>query len=194
MSAKGQDGARGDAKKKPLLTDRMSTEWVRGSSAIVDNFRCVLQLTLINPDEAAGAGQDEDKARMGGYAVFGVTKLNSGQKTDWLFIEQDEHGRWFAPQDGVETLARIRGAQAVAALNKQTSILVDLYEATRYGGQIDRTELAKLHYPDKELQKAKNALDQVISKLRRAGLLQQKGHIPTVHGLEMIRISYKGDK
>lgn len=192
--AKGQDGARSTDKKKPLLADRMSTEWVRGSSAIVDNFRCVLQLTLINADEAAGAGLDEDKARMGGYAVFGATKLNGGQKADWLFVEQDDHGRWFTPRDGVETLARIRGAKAVAALDKQICVLLDLYRSTRWGGQADLTELAKKHYNDKEITKAKNSLHQAISKLRRAGLLQKTGHAPTVLGLQKIQVSDKENK
>jgi len=191
---KGQDGVKTPGAKKPLLGDRMSTEWVRGSSAIVDNFRAVIQITPLNTDEAGVAGLDEDKARQGGYAVFGATKLNGGQKADWVVLEQDDHGRWFAPRDGLETLARIRGARAVAALDKQICILIDLYEATRWGGQADLVELAKKHYPDKDISKAKNSLHQAISKLRRADLLQKIGHVPTLQGLQKIQVSDKGNK
>jgi len=191
--AKGQDGARGDAKKKPLLADRMSTEWVRGSSAIVDNFRCVLQLTLINPDEAAGAGLDEDKARMGGYAVFGATKLNGGQKSDWLFVEQDEHGRWFTPRDGIETLARIRGAKALTTLNKQTAILADLYEASRRGVQPDMAQLAMKHFDDPKFKDPKATLRQAIFKLRSAGFVQKGNYSVTTSGYERIQVTH-GDQ
>ena len=189
---KGQDGARTPGTKKPLLADRMSSDWVRGSSAIVDNFRGVLQLTLVNADEAGGAGLDEDKARMGGYAVFGATKIN-GPNSDWLFIEQDEHGRWFAPKDGIETLAKIRGAKAVAALDKQICILKDLYESTRWGGQADLVGLAKKHYPDKEKSKADAALRQVIFKLRKVGFLQRNSHVPTASGLQQIQVTARVD-
>jgi hypothetical protein len=181
--AKGQDGARGDAKKKPLLGDRMSTEWVRGSSAIVDNFRCVVQITLLNGDEAAGAGLDEDKARMGGYAVFGATKLNGGQKADWLFIEQDDHGRWFTPKDGVEMLAKVRGAKAVAALSQQLELLVSIH-AQRFNRELDHQALADRFWPNKPT--AKDCLKTALYKLRNAGFLQKKGFYVTASGLEKI--------
>ena len=183
--AKGQDGARSTDKKKPLLADRMSTEWVRGSSAIVDNFRCVLQLTLINADEAAGAGLDEDKARMGGYAVFGATKLNGGQKSDWMFVEQDDHGRWFTPKDGIETLARIRGAKAFTALSKQLSLLVDIYKASRHGVEPDREALAKCHAPV-ESKDPGAWFRSNVRRLRNAGFLQKNSYQITAQGFEQV--------
>lgn len=165
---------------------RVGAEWVRGSSAIVDNFRCVLQLTLINADEAAGAGLDEDKARQGGYAVFGATKLNGGQKSDWLFVEQDEHGRWFAPKDGIETLARIRGAKAAAALSRQIALLVDIYTASRFGAEPDRDALAKCHAPADS--KDPGAwFRSNIRRLRNSGLLQKTGFALTVEGVQQVQ-------
>lgn len=185
---KGQDGARA-GKDKPTIADRMSTEWIRGSSAIVDNFRCTLQLAQIREDEADGAGLDPDRARQGQYLVFGATKTNGAPMGEMRLLEQDEAGRWFTPKDGAETLARLRGKKAVAALDKQTEVLVDLYEASRWGRPVDLAAVAKKHYPDKDFTKAKNALHQVISKLRRAGLLQKTSHVPTVQGMQKIRIS-----
>ena len=190
---KGQDGAKAGANvKKPFLSDRMSTEWVRGSSSIVDNFRAVLQITLINEDEAARAGLDEEMARIGCYAVFGATKLNGGQKADWLFIEQDDHGRWFAPQDGVETLAKIRGSKALAALSRQVTLLVDIYTATRWGGEPNREELTKKHVPDD----SKNPtiwFRQAIFRLRKNGFLQKNSYQLTAQGLqEVSRVTQHG--
>jgi hypothetical protein len=184
--SKGQDGARGGANvKKPLLSDRMSTDWVRGSSAIVDNFRCVLQFSLILEDEADGAGLEVEKARMGGYLVFGATKLNGGQKSDWIFLEQDEHGRWFAPTDGIETLAKIRGSKALTALSKQMGLLVDLYQATRWGGEPDRIMLGKKYCPDSKDQKA--ALRVLIQRLRSSSLICKNTCCLTPTGLERIK-------
>jgi len=183
---KGQDGAR--LKEKPTLADRMSTEWVRGSSAIVDNFRCILQLAAIREDEADGAGLDTEKARSGGYLVLGTTKLNSGMKGDWRFLEQGDHGAWALPPDGHETLAKLRGRKAVTALNKQMQILTDLYEATRCGGRANLTDLSKMHFPDREFTKARNALDQAIHRLRKAGYLQVSGHQLTVSGVHKIQV------
>ena len=182
---KGQDGSRTPGTKKPMLTDRMSTDWVRGSSAIVDNFRCVLQFALILEDEAEGAGLDTEKARMGGYLVFGTTKLNGGQKADWIFLEQDDHGRWFAPLDGVETLARIRGGKAVLALSKQIALLVDIYQVTRFGAEPDRILLGQKHCADAKDPKA--ALRSVIQKLRNAGLIQKNSHALTLLGLQRVQ-------
>jgi hypothetical protein len=182
---KGQDGSRLPGAKKPPLSDRMSTDWVRGSSAIVDNFRCVLQFALVLEDEADGAGLDVEKARMGGYLVFGATKLNGGQKADWIFLEQDEHGRWFAPMDGLETLAKIRGSKALTALSKQMSLLVDLYKATRWGGEPDRIALSAKHVPDAK--DPKNALRTMIQKLRNSGFIQPKSHALTAQGLQRVQ-------
>ena len=185
---KGQDGAKGKAKERPLLVDRMSTDWVRGSSAIVDNFRAVVQMTQISQDEAAGLALDTEKARRGGYCVMGPTKTN-GVRADWRFLEMDDHGRWFCPPEGATILARLMGHKAVAELDKQTKILVDLYEATRWGGTPDLEMLAQKHYPEKEITKARNALKQPISRLRTAGLLQKNNYLPTSQGLERIKVT-----
>jgi hypothetical protein len=181
---KGQDGAKNPQAKRPSLSDRMSPDWIRGSSSIHDNFRCVLQFAVILEDEAASAGLDPEQARRGGYLVFGVTKLNGGQKADWLFLEQDDHGRWFAPLDGVETLAKIRGSKALTALSKQMGLLVDIYQSTRFGIEPDRILLGQKHCADAKDQKA--ALRSAIQKLRNAGLIQRNSHVLTVLGLQRV--------
>lgn len=184
---KGQDGSRVPGQKKPALSDRMSTDWVRGSSAIVDNFRCTLQLAVINEDEADGAGLDTEKARMGGYIVFGATKLNGGMKADWIFLEQDDHGRWFAPEDGAESLAKIRGRKALATLSKQIALLVDLYES-RFQSEPNMARLAEKHCADSS--NPKNLLKQMVSRLRKMNLLQKTGYQLTGAGItEVTRVT-----
>jgi len=184
--AKGQDGARaaGSAKSsRPKLADRMSVDYVRGSSAIGDNFRCVTQLTPLLEHEAEGIGLDPDKARAGGYLIFGATKLNGGMKADWIFIEQDEHGRWFAPQSGMETLAKLRGGQALAAHSKQMAVLGSIHEA-RFAPDVDRAALAAQHFSDSA--DPANALRQLLMRLRRAGLIQQGKRT------DPLRLTFKG--
>lgn len=180
--SKGQDGSRQPG-KGPTITERMSTEWVRGSSAIVDNFRCILQFAAISEDEAAGAGLDEEKARRKGYLIYGATKLNDGgQMSDWLFLEQDDYGRWFVPHDGIETLAKIRGAKAVAALSKQMALLVDIYEMTRHGLDPDIDRLIEKHSNGSK--NPQSWWRQNISRLRKSGYIQQKTFALTIEGLK----------
>lgn len=188
---KGQDGAR--VKEKPTLAERMSTEWIRGSSSIVDNFRCALQLAKVREDEADPAGLDPEMARQGQVLVFGATKFNGGAKGDWKVIQQDDHGRWAATQESDQILARLRGKKALAALDKQTKILRDLWQATRFGGQPDLAELAKNHYPDHELSKGKNSLKQAIYKMRNAGLIQKNSFVLTLVGLEKMKSQNGGN-
>lgn len=183
---KGQDGSRTPNVKKPTLSDRMSTDWVRGSSSIVDNFRCVIQITPILEHEAEGAGLDPDKARQGGYVVFGATKLNGGQKSDWLFLEQDEHGRWFDPRDGVEILARIRGSRALAALSRQMGLLIAIHEA-RFVAEPNLDELARVHCADSKNPRA--LLRQMINRLRKSNLLQKTGLKLTGTGITTVTLS-----
>lgn len=185
-TSKGQDGAR--SKDKPSLTDRMDPEWVRGSSAISSNSRCVLQMTSIRPDEAELAGLDPDKAREGGYAVFGATKLNGGEKAPWRFIEQDEAGRWGARDDGAEIIARIMGSKAVAKLNKSMAVLADLFHATTRGMEPDLDSLAEKHYPAAEYKNPRNSLKVALNGLRKSGLVQKNSLLLTVQGLEKARL------
>lgn len=184
---KGQDGAR-TGKDKPTLADRMSPEWVRGSGSIIGEFRCMMQFAKIRADEAETAGLDPEMARNGQVLVFGTTKFNNGPKGDWKVIVQDEGGRWSVSPDSVELLAKLQGRKAVAALSKQMLILADLHEATRWGSQANLVELSIKHFPDKEFTKARNAFDQVIYRLRKAGYLQTSGHRLTVSGIQKIQV------
>lgn len=186
---KGQDGAR-NAKDKPTLADRMSTDWIRGTGSIVGNFRCCLQFAKISELEAEGAGLDPDAARAGQILVFGTTKFNNGPKGDWKVILQDDGGRWSVSADSVEILAKLRGSKAVAALSKQMAILCDVYEA-RHAPELDTRTLAEKHWPEAIPIKASNSLRQALHKLRHAGLIQKKGHALTPQGLEKVQVTRK---
>jgi hypothetical protein len=181
---KGQDGAR-NAKDKPTLADRMSTDWIRGTGSIVGNFRCTMQFAKISEDEASGAGLDPDMARNGQILVFGTTKFNNGPKGDWKVIVQDDGGRWSVSPDSIEVLAKLRGGKAIARLTKQVAILIDLHAATRWGGQPNVTELAEKHFS--EAKAPKTAFKQAVYNLRNAGLIQKGSYTLTSQGLQRLR-------
>lgn len=187
---KGQDGAR--VKEKPTLAERMSTEWIRGSSSIVDNFRCAVQMAKITESEAEPAGIDPEMARQGQVLVFGTTKFNGGARGDWKVIQQDDHGRWAASQDSVQILAKLRGSKAVAALTKQDQILADLFDATRFGAEPDLAKLAEFHFQD--LKDPKSSLRQSIFKLRNAGFIQKNNYALTVNGLARVKVTHGESK
>ena len=184
---KGQDGAR-NAKDKPTLTDRMSTDWIRGTGSIVGNFRCCLQFAKISEDEALGAGLDPEAARTGQILVFGVTKTNGPNRGDWKVILQDEGGRWSASPESVEVLARLRGSKAVAALSKQMAVLKDIFDA-RYAPELDRRALERKHWPEAVPMKAANSLKQVMNKLRLAGYLEKGTNRLTPAGLAKVQVT-----
>lgn len=186
---KGQDGARSQV--KPALAERMSTEWVRGSSAIVDNFRCVLQLSTIKEEEAEGVGLDPERARSNQYLVFGTTKLNGAQKASWRFLEQDDHGLWHVPGDGQETLAKLRGRKAMAAMTVQLQILGEIYESLMDSVEVDRDKLANKYFP--ESKNPAGALRQMISKLRNSGLIQRNSLELTIQGVQKCRYLGRGN-
>ena len=184
---KGQDGAR-NAKDKPTLADRMSTDWIRGTGSIVGNFRCTMQFAKVSEEEASGAGLDPEAARNGQILVFGTTKFNNGPKGDWKVILQDDGGRWSVSPDSAELLAKFRGSKAVAAFSKQMALLVDVYEA-RFTSELDHLALAKKHWPEAIPIKASGALKSALHRLRNAGLLQKKGHALTPQGLEKMKVT-----
>lgn len=186
--AKGQDGAKGKAKEKPLLADRMSTEWVRGSSAIVDNFRCILQFAAIREDEAHDGNLDGEKAKDGGYLVFGVTKLNGGQKGAWRLLEQSETGGWFVPEGAEKSLAFIRGTKAVAALSQRLQVL-QMIHSMRYAHDLDRRAIEAKFWPEADAKTAGNRLRQVINKLRSDGYLNKAGNALTPLGMNQIKVT-----
>jgi len=184
---KGQDGAR-NAKDKPTLADRMSTEWIRGSGSIVGNFRCTMQFAKITEDEASGAGLDPDMAHQGQILIFGTTKFNNGPKGDWRVIVQDEGGRWSVSPDSAEMLARFRGTKAVIAFTRQMNLLKDLHEA-RFAPEVNLSALASKYWPESIPIKANTALRQAICRLRHADLIQKKSYVLTQKGLEKITVT-----
>lgn len=184
--SKGQDGARGgNQNKKPPLADRMSTEWVRGSSAIVDNFRCILQFAAVMEHEADGAGLDADKARENGYLVLGVTKINGGARCDWKFLEQTDTGAWVSPKDGLEKLAKLRGRKALTDLKAQDGLLLELYAAHRQGLEPNRRALAEQFC--KEATNKAEAFRTALKKLRGAGFISRTSMAVTPAGLGRVQ-------
>lgn len=184
---KGQDGAR-NAKEKPTLADRMSTDWIRGSGSIVGNFRCALQFSKLTEAEAEQAGMEAEDARLGRVLVFGVTKSNHGARADWSVIVQDDRGRWSASPESTEVLAKIRGTKAVAALSKQMAILRDIYEA-RFAPELDRRAMERKHWPEATPAVACNRLKQAISKLRASGYLEKTGNRVSASGLAKVKVT-----
>ena len=185
---KGQDGAR-NAKDKPTLNDRMSTDWIRGTGSIVGNFRCCLQFAKVSEDEAAGAGMDPEMARMGQILVFGVTKSNGGPRGDWKIILQDEGGRWFVAPDSAEVLAKLRGSKAVAALTKQMLLLKDIVTLNRGNHPVIRETLAEKHFPEGATRsKRLDSLRSAIRWLRKAGLMETDRDMPTLKGVEKVGV------
>jgi len=187
---KGQDGAKGKVKDRPLLADRMSTDWVRGSSAIVDNFRGVIQLTSITQEEAEGAGLDGEFARRGGLIVMGQTKTN-GVRADWRLLEQDEHGRWFVPRHAMESLAKVRGQKVFTEVSKQIELLVELFEVTRFGGNPDPIAIGKKFAS--EAKDPSNWFRTNLRRLRNSGFIERNSYRLTLEGLAKVKDATQGD-
>lgn len=177
--SKGQDGAK--TKDKPTILERMSPDWVRGSSAIVSNFRHVLQLAQVMDHEADQAGLETEACREGKFLIFGVTKSNGAQKGSLRFLEQDDAGRWFTPSDGPETMAKLMGKKAAQSHGAQMSLLIAIFEAFRSGVEPSRADLAGRFCATAKDPQA--ALRTSLKKLRAAGWLQKDTLLLTPEGV-----------
>ncbi|WP_337905347.1 hypothetical protein, partial [Mesomycoplasma ovipneumoniae] len=115
------------------MDDLMSTDWVRGSSALLGSARYVLQLAPLRHDQAEKAQLDQDKARRGGYLVFGASKQSVGPKGEWRVLEQIDAGEpgagsWLPLPNSMDVMASLKGKGAQEELNTQDAYLLALYE------------------------------------------------------------------
>jgi len=187
--AKGQTSAR--TSEKRTLDELMSTEWIRGSSAILGAARFVLQIVPLRPDQIdkLDFGLDIEKARRGGYCLWGVVKQSIGPRPDWLVLEQVDRGEpgagcWTVHPRSMDILAALKGARAKADLSKQDELLIELYKAQRAGVEPNQKVLGERFCPTAK--DPHGAIRTMIKKLRTSGLLQDKGLTLNVSGISRI--------
>jgi RecA-family ATPase len=153
--------------KPPQMADRMSFDFIRGSSAIVAGARFVLQMEPLTRDEAEKLGLDGDRASAGNFPILGLSKQVSGPKGDWILLEQRQShevgGGFFAPhQDSEHLVAQLKSKGAAKKLNLLEAILVDIHH-----GIHDRKELARRNYPDLPPEDGEAKLTQALKDMRR---------------------------
>ena len=184
-TAKGQSGARGQTKH--TLDELMSTDWVRGSSAILGSARFVLQLAPLRSDQAEKAQLDQEKARRGGYLVFGASKQSVGPKGEWRALEQVDAGEtgagsWLPMVNSLEVMASLKGKAAMDELGTQDALLLAIHEG---GADQNKVELAHRFCP---IAKDKGAaFRQLVHKARRADFIQKGGLVLTPKGAARVR-------
>lgn len=184
-TAKGQSGAR--TQSKPSVDELMSTDWVRGSSALLGSARYVLQLAPLRHDQAEKAQLDADKARRGGYLVFGASKQSVGPKGEWRVLEQIDAGEpgagsWLPLPNSLDVMASLKGKGAMEELSTLDALLVALHEG---GPDQNKVTLAHRFCPTNRDKSA--ALRKLIFNLRRLGFVQKKTLDITVPGLQRIK-------
>lgn len=170
--------------KPPGMIERMSFDFIRGSSAIVAGARFVLQMEPTLRDEAVKIGLDPDRAAAGNFPVLGLSKQVSGPKGDWILLQQRQShepgGGFFTPHpDADELIAKLKGKGATAKLNQMEGVLVDLHR-----GITDRKELALRNYPDLPSDEGEAKLTQALKDMRRKtrGWIQAGGMVLTATG------------
>lgn len=162
-------------KSGPSMTERLSFDVLRGSTAIVAGARAILQAEPLTPEEAARLGLDEERAAAGNYLILALTKTISGPKGAWIALEQREAWEngagFFAPMAGGERVcAALRSKAAVAKLSLAEALLLSIADGCQ-----DRKELAKIHWAGEAPEKAEASLKSQISHLRSKYEWLQKG-------------------
>lgn len=185
-TAKGQSGAR--AQTKHTVDELMSTDWVRGSSALLGSARYVLQLAPLRHDQAEKARLDPDKARRGGYLVFGASKQSVGPKGEWRVLEQIDAGEpgagsWLPMPNSLDVMASLKGKGAMEELNTQDALLVAILEG---GPEQNRTTLAHRFCPTAK--DKLGALRTLLRKARAAGFIQKDHLVLTPKGTARVRV------
>jgi RecA-family ATPase len=170
--------------KPPPMSERMSFDFIRGSSAIVAGARFVLQMEPLTREEAEKLGLDGDRAAAGNFPVLALSKQVSGPKGDWILLEQRQAhevgGGFFTPhRDSERLVAQIKSKGAAKKLNLLEAILVDVHR-----GIHDRRELARRNYPDLPPEEAEAKLTQALKDMRRKtrGWIQAGGMDLTAAG------------
>ncbi len=152
------------------IKDRLHHEAIRGNSAIVNNVRFALMLATLNTAEASTANLDPEKAQLGDYVGFRLSKMNSGPQQPITLLERIPNGM---PGAGFlklherpeEAIALIQGSSAVAKLNKRDEVLCAIAEA---GGihKLDIDATMKRLWPRSE--NPKSQWHKHVSDLRHA--------------------------
>lgn len=175
--------------KGPSMSERLSFDSLRGSSAIVAAARAVLQVEPLTPEEAARVGLDEERAGAGNYVVLALTKNASGPKGTWMALEQKEAGEkgagfFVSLPGGDRACAALRGKAAAAKLSLAESVLLSIANGIQ-----DRKELATRHWPAESEEKAAVSLKTMLSHLRsRHGWLQKgRGFDLTLNGFTKVQ-------
>jgi len=181
--AKNQTGARSNEKRS--LDDRMSPDWLRGSSAIHGAARYILQLAALLPAEAEKLGLDGEKARRGGYQIFGNTKQSMGPRGAWTLLEQIDSGEpgagtWTQHPHAVDLLAQMKGGRAVEELSRLDLLLVELYRTARAKAEPDRKALAEQMYAGAK--DPAHSLRSGLARLRTMGFVQRQSLLVTPAG------------
>ena len=155
------------------LVDRMDPELVRGSSAIVNSARAVIQFGWITASEATKAGLDPCRCTRR-YAVAGITKMNDGEPGQWKLLRHTQNaGLWELVPRGSDILEGI--LQPKARNSKPETpiqIILQAFARRRWTGEIDKPALAALAYPESKDPPA--ALRQAIGRLRKNGLIHSE--------------------
>lgn len=175
--------------KGPSMSERLSFDSLRGSTAIVAAARAVLQVEPLTPEEAARVGLDEERAGAGNYVVLAMTKNASGPKGTWMALEQKESGEtgagfFVSLPGGDRVCAALRSKAAAAKLSLAEAVLLSIAD-----GIEDRKELAKRHWPAESEEKGIERVKNMISDLRRKhGWLQKgRGLDLTVNGFTRVQ-------
>ena len=191
-TAKGQSGAR--VQTKHTIDELMSTDWVRGSTAILGSARYVLQLAPLRPDMAEKADLDSDKARKGGYLVFGASKQSVAPRGEWRCLEQIDPGEpgagsWLPMPNSLDVMAALKGKRALEELSVLDALLVTLYEG---GPEQNKVTLAHRFCPTAKNKAA--ALRKLIFNLRRLGFVQKNSLDISVPGIKRVKAFQYGNE
>jgi hypothetical protein len=164
----------------PSMAERLSFDTLRGSSAIVAGARAIIQVEPVSPEEASKLNLDEERAGAGNYLVLALTKNNAGPKGAWIALEQRQAwdpgaGFFTLLPGGDHVCATLRSKAAVARLTLEEAVLLSIAELTAAGGEPDRKELARKHWPGEAPEKAAASLKSTLSHLRTRRKWLQKG-------------------
>ena len=167
------------------MSDRLSFDSLRGSTAIVAGARAILQIEALTPQEAERSGLDPERAHAGNYVVLALTKNNEGPKGEWFVLEQRQAHEvgagFFVPlRNGDEVAAGLRSRSAKASFTFASRVLASIAE-----GVTNRGELVRRHWPGDPNGPA--ILKTTLANLRRRhGWLEPRSLVLTKSGREHV--------
>lgn len=170
----------GIGRNAPSLEERLNSELIRGSGALLASARGTCQFGWVLPTEAGKVGLEQvNCARR--YAILCLTTVNDGPASPWLLLEHSERaGIWVPVHNGDQILASLRGGQAALELSKAEEILLDVAQGLKH------RELAEKHYPEDP--KADTKIKTQLNALRNRHRWIQKGSMElTVQGFSKVQ-------